>query len=218
MVVGAKDALWEEFARVGKALAAPSRLVLLDLLAQREHGVEELAAAAGMRLSNTSAQLKVLASAGLVVSRRCGTSMRYRVADERVTVLAEHLKRVAVEVSPAAAQAARGLLGPDSVPVGRAELRDRLARGAAVVIDVRPSAEYAAGHIEGALGIPVDELETRLAELPDAVEIVAYCRGRYCVLSADAVAVLHAHGRTARVLDGGIAEWAADGLPTVSAA
>ncbi|POM23809.1 HTH-type transcriptional repressor CzrA [Actinomadura rubteroloni] len=211
-------ALQEEFARVAKALAAPSRLVLLDLLAQREHGVEELAAAAGMRVSNTSAQLKVLAASGLVTSRRSGTSVRYRVADHRVSLLAEQLKRVAVEVSPAAARAARAVLGPDARPVGRAELRDRLADGTAVVVDVRPAAEYAAGHIAGALSIPADELAERLAEVPDGAEVVAYCRGRYCVLSADAVAVLHAHGRPARMLDGGIAEWTADGLPTASAA
>lgn len=213
-----KAVLWEEFARVAKALASPSRLALLDLLAQREYGVEELAAAAGLRVSNTSAQLKALAAAGLVVSRRSGTRVLYRVGDPRVTALAEQLKRVAVEVLPAADVAARALLGAEARPVDRAELKARLADGGVVVVDVRPSAEYAAGHIDGALGIPLDELEARLDELPEDVEVVAYCRGRFCVLSADAVAVLRAHGRAARVLDGGVAEWAADGLPVAGAA
>ncbi|QXJ25577.1 helix-turn-helix domain-containing protein [Actinomadura graeca] len=199
---------------VAKVLASPSRLMLLDLLPQGEHRVWTLAAAAKLRASNSPAHLKVLAAGGLMDSRRSGTRVLYRVGDRRVTVLAEQLKRLAVEVLPAADTAARSPLDPDALSVDRTELNARLADGSAVVVDVRPATEYAAGHIDGAPYIPLHELEARLGELPEHAEIVANCRGRYCVLSADVIVVPYAHGRTARILDGGIAEWAADGLPT----
>ncbi|MEO5876286.1 MAG: metalloregulator ArsR/SmtB family transcription factor [Streptosporangiaceae bacterium] len=212
-----KTALLTEFTRVTKALAAPSRLELVDLLAQGERGVEDLAAVAGMRLSNTSAQLKTLAAAGLVTSRRSGTRVLYRITDPRVVILLEQVKRLAHDLLPDARDAAGRLLGDTAEPVSRQELAHRLGTGEAVVLDVRPAQEYAAGHITGALGIPVGELEARLAELPDHVEAVAYCRGRFCVMSARATRILTAHGRTARILDGGLTEWADDGLPVTTA-
>lgn len=213
-----KTALLEEFARLAKALASPSRLELIDLLAQGERGVEDLAAAAGLRLSNTSAQLKTLAAAGAVTSRRSGTHVFYRLADPRVAVLAEQVKRLACDLLPSAREAARAFTGETAglEPVSRAELARRIAAGDVVVVDVRPAAEYAAAHIAGALSIPLGQLPGRLAELPGQVDVVAYCRGRYCQMSAQAARLLQRHGRQARVLDGGLAEWHADGLPTAA--
>jgi rhodanese-related sulfurtransferase/DNA-binding transcriptional ArsR family regulator len=214
-----KTALFGEFSRVAKALAAPSRLELVDLLAQCERGVEELAQTAGMRVSNTSAQLKTLAAAGLVTSRREGTHVFYRLADPRVALLAEQVKQLAHDLLPDVRDAARVFLGDTEslVPVSRDELARRLAAGDVVVLDVRPASEYAAAHIAGSIGIPVDQLWARLCEIPDGVEVVAYCRGRYCLMSHDAVRLLHAHGRRARPLDGGVAEWETAGLPVVAA-
>ncbi|WP_019633503.1 ArsR/SmtB family transcription factor [Actinomadura atramentaria] len=213
-----KEALLAEFSRLAKALAAPSRLELVDLLAQGERGVEDLARATGLRLSNASAQLQILASAGVVARRRSGAHVYYRLADPRIAPLVEQLKLLACDLLPAAREAARALLGDaaDLEPVSRADLAARLAAGDVAVVDVRPGVEYAAAHIDGALGIPLDELPDRLAELPDDLEVVAYCRGRYCRMSARAVRLLHRHGRAARVLDGGLAEWRAAGLPTAA--
>lgn len=213
-----KTALLEEFARLAKALAAPSRLELIDLLAQGERGVEELSAAAGLRLSNTSAQLKTLAAAGMVTWRKSGTHVYYRLADPRVALLAEQVKLLACDLLPSAREAARAFLGEtsDLEPVSRADLAARITAGDVVVVDVRPEIEYAAAHIAGALSIPLDQLPDRLTELPEQVEVVAYCRGRYCQMSARAVHLLHDHGRAARTLDGGLAEWSAEGLPTAA--
>jgi rhodanese-related sulfurtransferase/DNA-binding transcriptional ArsR family regulator len=225
-----KARVYEGFARMGKALSNPARLELLDLLAQGERGVEELATAAGMKVSNTSAQLHQLARAGLVIARRSGTRVFYRLADAQVAVFVEQAKQLAHARLPEVRQAARDWLGDveELHPVTRAELASRLAeaaatnpphgpgRAAVVVLDVRPAAEYAAGHIPGAVGIPSDELVDRLAELPDSAEIVAYCRGRYCLMSLEAVRLLRARGYPARPLAGGVAEWAADGHPTAT--
>jgi DNA-binding transcriptional ArsR family regulator len=160
--------LYEGFARVGRALGSPARIELLNLLAQGEHGVEELAAAAGLKVSNTSAQLKTLAAAGLVTSRRAGTRVFYRIAGPRVTALAELAKQVAVGQQPGAREAARGWLGDPAAlePVTRAELHRRMREGGVLVLDVRPAAEYAAGHVAGAVSIPAGELPARLAGLP----------------------------------------------------
>lgn len=224
----AKARVYEGFARIGKALSNPARLELLDLLAQGERGVEELASAAGMRVSNTSAQLKELARAGLVVSRRSGARVFYRLADLQVAVFVEQAKQLAHARLPEVRQAARAWLGDvdELEPLTREELASRLAAGgiggaggrAVVVLDVRPAAEYAAGHIPGAVGIPSSELATRLGELPAGAEIVAYCRGRYCLMSAEAVRLLRARGYDARPLDGGVIEWRADGRSTTAAA
>jgi rhodanese-related sulfurtransferase/DNA-binding transcriptional ArsR family regulator len=214
-----KAVLYGGFARVGKALGNPARIELLDLLAQGERGVEELAAAARLKVSNTSAQLKVLAAAGLVTSRRSGTRVVYRISGPRVTALAELAKQVAFEQLPGVRDAARGWLGDIGgiEPVTRAELGCRMRAGRVLVIDVRPAAEYAAAHIAGAVSIPLDELPARLAELPRSAEVVAYCRGRFCVMSLDAVRLLREHGYRARPMDGGLPEWRDEGMPVAAA-
>ena len=213
-----KAVLYAGFARVGRALGSPARIELLNLLAQGERGVEELAAAAGLKVSNTSAQLKVLAAAGLVTSRRSGTRVFYRITGPRVTALVELAKQVACEQLPEVRDAARAWLGGtgDLEPVTRGELRRRMREGGVLVLDVRPAAEYAAAHIAGAVSIPVGDL-AGLAELPASAEIVAYCRGRYCVMSLEAVRLLRTHGYRARPMDGGLPEWRDEGMPVAAA-
>ena len=215
-----KTALYEQFARVGKALANPARLELLDLLAQGERAVEELAAAAGMKVSNTSAQLRALAAAGLVASRRDGVKIYYRLADEEVAAFAGRIQDFAASRIAEVERAARGYLGDVSAlePVARDELFRRLRDEEVLVLDVRPAAEYAAGHIPGAINVPHDQLAARLAELPGGVDIVAYCRGRYCVFAPDAVRLLRARGFSARLLAGGLPDWRLAGLPVAAGA
>lgn len=210
-----KKALYEQFARLGKALANPLRLELLDLLAQGERSVEELAEAAGARTGNTSAQLRVLSEAGLTVGRRAGSHVYYRLADESVGAFLETAKDLACARLAEAERAAAAYLGDlgEVEPIDREQLRRRARADEVRVIDVRPSPEYAAGHIPDAVSIPLDELEARLAELPRDREIVAYCRGRYCVYAPEAVRRLRARGYRARSLDGGLPEWRRAGLP-----
>jgi rhodanese-related sulfurtransferase len=214
-----KAALYEGFAQVGKALGNPARIELLDLLAQGERGVDELATAAGMRLSNTSAQLKALATAGLISARRSGTRAYYRIADPQVTVLVELAKQLAYDRSPQVRDAAHAWLGePNELePVTRTELDRRMREGTVLVVDVRPAAEYTAAHITGAVGIPLEQLPDRLTELPQDTEIVAYCRGHYCLMSLDAVRLLRAHDYRARPMEGGLPQWRTDGLPVTHA-
>jgi len=214
-----KTALLAQFARVAKALASPVRLELVDLLAQAERSVEDLASAAGLPVGNTSAQLRELHAAGLVASRREGIRVFYRLADDDVADFYRTLRRVALARLPDAEAACAAYLGRDepAEPVSRDELLRRAEAGEALVIDVRPAAEYAAGHIPGAVSIPLSELPARLDELPDGSEIVAYCRGAYCVLARDAVRLLHASGRAARPLRDGMLEWRLDGLPVEAA-
>ena len=215
-----KTALYEQFARVGKALANPTRLELLDLLAQGERSVEDLAGAAGMKVSNTSAQLRMLAAAGLVTSRRDGVKVYYRLASQQVTALVGQAQQLAASRLADAEQAARGYLGDVTAlePVAPGELLRRMRDGQVLVVDVRPQPEYAAGHIPGAVSIPHDQLAARLAELPAGADIIAYCRGRYCVFAPDAVRLLRARGFSARPLDGGLPDWRLAGLPVTTAA
>jgi rhodanese-related sulfurtransferase len=215
-----KMALYEQFARVGKALANPARLELLDLLAQGERSVEDLAGAAGMKVSNTSAQLRALAGAGLVASRRDGVKIYYRLADEQVTAFVGQVQQFAASRLAEVEAAARGYLGDVAAlePVAQDELFRRLHDGQVLVLDVRPEAEYAAGHIPGAVNVPHDQLAARLTELPDGADVIAYCRGRYCVFAPDAVRLLRQRGFAARPLDGGLPGWRLAGLPVTAAA
>lgn len=209
----AKNALLAEFAAIGKALANPGRLELLDLLAQGPRSVDALAAAAGIGLSTCSAHLHALREAGLVVSVRDGKRIINCLADEDVAELLIRLRAVAQHHRPNAERARRAYLGPDDTEeVSREDLLARAQAGDVVILDVRPGVEYEAGHLPGALHIPVDELADRLAELPDDVEIVAYCRGAYCVMAHEAARLLNSSGkRASRAADGAL-EWRTAGM------
>jgi rhodanese-related sulfurtransferase len=212
-----KDALFAQFARVGKALSSPKRLELIDLLAQGERSVESLARAADLGLTSCSAHLQTLKAAHLVDTRRDGVRVYYRLSGPDVTALYGHLQQVTATHLADLAPVAAAYLGPDDTEaVNRDELLRRARTGQVTVLDVRPAEEYAAGHLPGAVSIPLVDLPDRLAELPAGTEIVAYCRGAYCVLSRDAVRLLNARGRTARRLGDGILEWTLADLPLSS--
>jgi rhodanese-related sulfurtransferase/DNA-binding transcriptional ArsR family regulator len=208
-----KATLFEQLARVGKALGSGKRLELLDLIAQAERPVEALAAEAGLRLTTASAHLQTLKQAGLVTTRRDGTRVYYRLSGDDVADLYARARDVAAAHIADAAAARDAYLGHETEIVSRGELLRRAAVGDVVVLDVRPAEEYAAGHIPGAVSIPVDRLADRLSELPADAEIAAYCRGAFCVLADDAVRLLTARGRRARRLDEGMLEWRLAGLP-----
>jgi rhodanese-related sulfurtransferase/DNA-binding MarR family transcriptional regulator len=211
----AKTALFDEFARAAKALANGRRLELLDVLANGERTVEALAGEAGLSVANTSQHLQVLRQAGLVSSRREGTSVYYRLAAPEVFELWRSLRTLASARLAEVERLATAYLGArDQLePVTREELARRLQDGdPLMVLDVRPAAEHAAGHLPGAVSIPVDELRRRLTELPTDREIVAYCRGPYCAFAHEAVAVLREEGFTAKRLEDGLPEWQAAGL------
>ena len=213
-----KDPLYAQFARVGKVLGSARRVELLDLLAQGERSVEELAGLTGMEIANTSAHLQVLRQARLVDTRKAGTRVFYRLAGDEVTRLLVALQEAAQNRLAEVGDVVRTHLSdPDGLePIGRAELIERAGRGEVVVLDVRPPEEYRAGHIPGAMSIPVDELQARLDEIPDDVEVVAYCRGPYCVFARDAVRLLRGRGRSARRLVDGLPEWRLAGLPVAT--
>jgi rhodanese-related sulfurtransferase/DNA-binding transcriptional ArsR family regulator len=212
-----KATLFEQLARVGKALASGKRLELVDLLGQGERPVDALAAAAGLNLTTASAHLQTLKHAGLVVTRRQGTRIFYRLAGDDVADLVARARTVAATHLPDVTAARDAYLGGDGVEtIGRDELLRRIAAGQAVVLDVRPDTEYAAGHLPGAVNIPVGDLAERIGELPADVEIVAYCRGPYCVFAHDAVRLLRHHGRRAVRLDDGITEWRLAGHPVAA--
>lgn len=213
-----KTDLYDAVASTGKALAHGKRLELLELLAQGERPVRELSRAVGLKLTTASAHLQVLHEAGLVSTRRRGTSVLYQLAGGDVAGLLSVLCRVADAHRVEVATVRRAYLDTAGIrQVGREELMQAASEGRALVLDVRPAEEYAAGHVPGAVSIPLEELAERLAEIPTETEIVAYCRGRYCVLSYDAVRLLQASGREAALLEDGILEWRRDGLPTTAA-
>jgi rhodanese-related sulfurtransferase len=216
----AKVALFDEFARVGKALASGRRIELLDVLANGERTVEALAGEVGLSVANTSQHLQILRQAGLVTSRREGTSVYYRLAGSEVLGLWQVLRTLAASRLAEVERLAAAYLGArdELEPVTREELARRLEDGdGLVVLDVRPTAEHAAGHLPGAVSIPVDELRRRLAELPADREVVAYCRGPYCAFAHEAVAVLREKGFQARRLEDGLPEWQAAGLAVTRA-
>ena len=207
----AKTALFEAIAVMGKAFASPRRLELLDLLAQAPRTVDELARASEQSTANTSQHLQALHAAGLVARAREGTSVRYALAGDEALRLWLGLRATSVARLAEVERAASEYLGEDVEAIDRDELIARLSRGDAVLIDVRPQEEFAAGHIDGARSIPIDELERRLSELPADREIVAYCRGPFCAYAHEAVRQLRAAGRTARRLEEGWPEWRLEG-------
>lgn len=210
-----KDALYAEFSRIGRALANPHRLEFLDLLAQREWSVDELAREAHLSVANTSQHLQVLRSAQLVSARREGLFVYYRLSDERVYRLWMAMREVGETRLAEIDRIVESFLGKrdDLAPIDAETLLERLRDEDVVVLDVRPPAEYEAGHVAGARSIPVDELESRLGELDRGREIVAYCRGPYCVFADEAVDLLSARGYQARRYVHGFPEWQLAGLP-----
>jgi rhodanese-related sulfurtransferase len=203
----AKQALFEAIAVMGKAFSSPRRLELLDLLAQAPHSVDELARASEQSTANTSQHLQALHAAGLLTRTREGTRVVYAFAGEDALGLWLSLRDASVAHLGEVERAAREYLGDDVETIGRTELLERLREGDVVLIDVRPEEEFAAGHIEGARSIPLEELERRLAELPPDQEIVAYCRGPFCAYAHEAVRRLGDAGRSARRLERGWPEW-----------
>jgi rhodanese-related sulfurtransferase/DNA-binding transcriptional ArsR family regulator len=204
-----------QFSRLARTLGNPKRIELLDLLAQAERSVEELAGASGMDVGNTSAQLQVLSRAHLVEARREGRRVIYRLADGAVTSFLAALRELARGRLAEVEHVARDYFDArdDLEPISSAELTRRLDDRRTVVIDVRPREEYDAGHIPGALSIPLGDLRARIAELPVSSEIVAYCRGPYCVLAPQAIELLRGAGLRARRLADGLPEWRLAGLP-----
>jgi len=210
-----KNALYAQFARIGQALASPKRIELLDLLGQGEKTVEALAEQVATPIKNTSAHLRVLRQARLVETRREGTYVYYRLADEDVFRLLRTLETLGHSRLADVQQVVQSYLdGHDELePVTFTELRRLMRENDVTVVDVRPAEEYQAGHIPGALSVPVPELKRRLRELPKNREVIAYCRGRYCVYSLDAVTLLRRHGYRARRAHEGLPDWRAAGLP-----
>lgn len=210
-----KDRLYGQFARIGKGLASPHRLEFLELLAQGERTVDSLAKETGLSLANASQHLLALREAGLVESRKQGLFVHYRLSDPSVFELSHAIRIVAERRLAELDRLVREHFGDrsDPEPVEMAELIERAKSGKVVILDTRPANEYAAGHIAGALSVPVDELKDRLGKLPKSKEYVAYCRGPYCIYADRAVELLRGSGRKARRLLDGFPEWKAAGLP-----
>ena len=202
-----KDALFEAIAVMGKAFASPRRLELIDLLAQGPRSVDELARASGQSTANASQHLQALHAAGIVTRERDGTRVNYSLAGPDVLGLWLELRDASAIRVAEVERAARDYLGDEVEAISRDELLKRLRANDVVLVDVRPSEEFDAGHIEGAVSIPLDELDERLAELPADTEVVAYCRGAFCAYAHEAVRSLGARGRAARRLEGGWPEW-----------
>lgn len=210
-----KDLLYEHVARIGKAVSSPKRLELLEILAQGEKTVDALAADASLSVKLASAHLKVLKEARLVIAQRDGRNIVYRLSGPDVSALWVNLRTVAEEHLVELKLAMDDLFtAPKKLDAEtRRSLMERARRGEVVVIDVRPAAEYDNGHLPFARSMPVSELRQRLKELPADKDIVAYCRGPFCMMSAEAVALLQAHGYRARKIADGTPEWQAAGLP-----
>lgn len=210
-----KSSLYGQFARVGKAIASPARIEFLELLAQSERTVDSLARETGLSLANASQHLIVLREAGLVESRKAGLSVHYRLSDPSVFELMRTMRQVAerrlADIDRLVAEHFVGRSDCDAVSFE--ELLRRARSGAVVILDTRPVHEYEAGHIEGAISAPIDELQEKLRKLPKSRDYVAYCRGPYCVYADQAVALLKSSGRRARRLQEGFPEWKAAGLP-----
>ncbi len=208
-----KDAIYGQFARIGKAISAPKRLELLDLLCQGPRTVDALAQQAALSIANASQHLQVLRAARLVDAEKKGLYVEYRLADPEVCRFFVALRGLAEARLAEVDQVTRAYFDQRGAmeAVEADELLRRVKRGEVTVLDVRPAEEYRAGHIPGALSIPVVELKARLKELPKAREVVAYCRGPYCVMAVEAVELLRKKGFTARRMEDGVADWRARG-------
>jgi rhodanese-related sulfurtransferase len=204
-----KDQIYGVFAGIAKALGNGHRLELIDLLAQAERSVEEIAHLAGLSTANASQHLQVLRRAGLVATRREGARVFYRLSDDKAAELWRALRSFGETEVPAVEHVVNSFLGDRAglEAISAAELRERLRAGDVVLLDVRPAVEFEAGHIPGARSLPIEDLERRLDEVPDDREIVAYCRGRYCVYSDEAVRLLRARGFRARRLETSVRDW-----------
>lgn len=210
-----KDRLYGQLARLGKALASPHRLEILELLAQGERTVDSLATETGLSLANASQHLQALRQAALVESRKAGLFVHYRLADPDVFELSRVIRSVAERRLAAFERLVREHFGEraGAEPVPMQELLKRVRSKHVVILDTRPASEYVAGHIAGAISVPVEDLQRRLRQLPKDNDYVAYCRGPYCVYADDAVDILRAKGRRARRLLEGFPEWRAAGFP-----
>lgn len=210
-----KDEIFEQFARIGKAVASAKRIELLDVLSQGERHVEALADAANISVANASQHLQILRAARLVETEKSGVFVTYRLADHSVAEFVRQLRILAenrlAEVEQTTRCFVEGRIGFD--PVDRGELLRRVRRGEVTVLDVRPVEEFRAGHLPRALSVPLEDLEARMKDLPKDREIVAYCRGPYCVMAVEAVARLRNQGFRAVRLDMGVVDWQAQGLP-----
>lgn len=208
-----KDSLYEQFARLGKAMAAPKRLELLDLLCQGPRTVEALADQAGISVANASQHLQVLRAARLVAAEKKGLYVEYQLADDAVGSFVGSLQALAQRRLTEVEQITRDFFQQRAAmePIEGDELLRRVRKGEVTVLDVRPPEEYAAGHIPGALSIPVRELATRMKELPKGRDVVAYCRGPYCVMAVEAVALLRRKGFRAFRMEQGVVAWRARG-------
>jgi len=210
-----KHSLYQAVAKVAQALASGNRLQLLEFIAQGERSVDELAGMAGLTVANASQHLQALRQAGLVAARKEGQRVYYSLAGSDVAALHQLLRRVAETRIAEVDRLVRDFIGQrdELEPVPAAELLERAKKGLVTVLDVRPPEEYAAGHLPGAINVPLERLEGYLAKLPKRREVVAYCRGPYCLMSFDAVAKLRKRGWKARRLEAGFPEWKAAGLP-----
>jgi len=210
-----KARLYEAIGRVALALGSSARLQMLEFVAQGERSVDVLAAMTGLSVANTSKHLQALRQAGLVTARKEGLRVHYSIAGDDVAALVSALREVAEHRVADVEQVLRLWLSHrdemEAVPAG--EVLERAKKGLVVVLDVRPREEFAAGHLPGAVNIPIQELEKRLKELPKRQEVIAYCRGTYCLMSYDAVSLLRKKGRKARRLEAGLPVWRAAGLP-----
>jgi rhodanese-related sulfurtransferase len=210
-----KDSVFQHFAMIAQAFSSPKRLEIIDVLAQGERDVETLAQEVSMTMANTSQHLKTLKNARLVENRKLGVQVFYRIADNEVLSCWKGLQTLAEKRIAEIKEVTRMFFEErDGMePISRDELRERIQNGDIIVLDVRPVEEYKSGHLPNAVSIPITELSHRLNEIPKDCEVVSYCRGRYCVLSAEAVVILRNTGRKALRLEEGFPEWREAGLP-----
>lgn len=218
MSTNPKREVFENLARVGAALSSPTRIEFLELLAQSERSVEQLATLTGTTVANTSQHLQKLRQAGLILARKEGLYVFYRLAGDEVVGLLSAVGRVGEAYVADVERIIRLYFAEKDglEPVPAKELLERARKGLVTVLDVRPFEEFAAGHLPGAVNIPLRELKKRLKELPKRKEVIAYCRGPYCLMSYDAVALLRGTGLKARRLEDGLPEWRRAGLPIES--